>query len=52
MIRKMRPKQKHDFLIKKNVYFRTENKLKSHGKLSKNKIFCEIVIPSQKDKIS
>ena len=30
--------------------FRTENKLKSHKKVYKNKDFCEIVMPSQKDK--
>ena len=29
--------------------FRTENKLKSHGKVCKNKIFCGIVMPSEKD---
>ena len=31
--------------------FTTENKLKSHGKLCKNKDFCEIVMPSEKDNI-
>ena len=36
----------------RNGYFKTENKIKSHGKLSKNNNFCEIVIPSQKDKIT
>ena len=32
-------------------YFRTENKLKSHEKLSKSKDFCGIVMPSEKDKL-
>ena len=31
--------------------FRTENKLKSHGKLCKNKDFCGTVMPLEKDKI-
>ena len=31
--------------------FRTENKLKSHEKVCKNKDFCGIVMPSEKDKI-
>ena len=31
--------------------FRTENKLKSHQKVCKNKDFCGIVKPSEKDKI-
>ena len=31
--------------------FRTENKLKSHENVCKNKDFCGIVIPSQKDDI-
>ena len=30
---------------------RTENKLKSHEKVCKNKDFCGIVLPSEKDKI-
>ena len=32
--------------------FRTENKLKSHEKVCKNKDFCNIVMPSRKDNIS
>ena len=32
--------------------FRTENKLKSHGKLCKKKNFYGIVMPLEKDKIS
>ena len=32
--------------------FRAENKLKSHEKLCKNKYFCGIVMPSEKDFIS
>ena len=31
--------------------FRTENKLKSHEKVFKNKDFCGIVMPSEKDNI-
>ena len=31
--------------------FRTENKLKSHEKVCKNKGFCGILMPSEKDKI-
>ena len=31
--------------------FRIENKLKSYEKVRKSKIFCEIVLPSQKNKI-
>ena len=29
--------------------FRTENKLRYHEKLCKNKVFCEIILPTQKD---
>ena len=29
--------------------FRTENKLKSHEKVCKNKDFCGIVLPTEKD---
>ena len=31
--------------------FRTENKLKSHEKVCKNKDFCGIVMTSEKDKV-
>ena len=31
--------------------FKSENKLKSHKKICKNKGFCGIVMPSEKDKI-
>ena len=31
--------------------FRTENKLKSHEKVSKNKYFCGFVMASEKDNI-
>ena len=31
--------------------FRTENKLKSHEKVYKNKDFCGIVMPSEKENI-
>ena len=33
-------------------FFRTESKLKSHGKVCKNKDFCGIVLPSEKDKFT
>ena len=32
-------------------YFRTENKVKSHEKICKNKDFCRIVMPSEKNNI-
>ena len=32
-------------------YFRTENKLKSHENVCKNKDFCWIVMPPEKDNI-
>ena len=32
-------------------FFRTDNKLKSHEKVCKNKDFCGIAIPFQKDNI-
>ena len=32
-------------------YFRTENKLKSHEKVCKNKYFCGIVMPSENDNV-
>ena len=31
--------------------FRTENKLKSHEKIFKNKDFCRIVMPTEKNKV-
>ena len=31
--------------------FRTENKLKSHEKVRKNKYFCRVVMPSEKNNI-
>ena len=31
--------------------FRTENRFNSHEKVCKNKDFCEILMPSQKDNI-
>ena len=31
--------------------FRPENKLKSHENVCKNKGFCEVVMPSEKDNI-
>ena len=40
------------FLLPKLSCFRTENKFHSHEKIYKNKDFCEIVIPSEKNKVS
>ena len=34
------------------ILLRAENKLKFHEKLCKNKDFCRIVMPSEKNKIS
>ena len=45
-------KHKCDFYCLSCLHsFRTENKLKSHEKVCKNKDFCVIVMPSEKDKI-
>ena len=45
-------KHKGDFLCLNCLHsFRTENKLKSHEKVCKNKDFCRILMPSEKEKI-
>ena len=45
-------KNKDDFYCLNCLHsFRTENKLKSHEKVCKNKDFCGIVMPSEKDNI-
>ena len=45
---------KHDgdfYCLKCLQFFEAEDKLTSHEKKCKTKDFCEVVIPSQKDKI-
>ena len=37
------------FILNCLYSFVTENKLKSHEKVCENKVFCGIVMPSQKD---
>ena len=32
-------------------FFKTENKFKSHANVCKNKCFCGIIMPSEKDNI-
>ena len=45
-------KHKGDFYCLSCLHsFRTENKLKSHEKVCKNKDFCGIVMPPEMDKI-
>ena len=45
-------KHKGDFYCLNCFYsFRTKNKIKSHEKVCKNKDFCGIVMPSEKDNI-
>ena len=45
-------KHKGDFCCLNCLHtFTTENKLKSHEKVCKNKDFCEILMPLEKDKI-
>ena len=45
-------KHKGDFYCLDCIHsFRTENKLKSHEKVCKNKDFCGILMPSEKDEI-
>ena len=44
------PKHKGNFYCLNCLHsFRTENKLKSHEKVCKNKDFCGIVLPTEKD---
>ena len=48
----MTSKNKGGFYCSNRSYsFRTENNLKSHEKVCKNKDFCGIVMPSEKDNI-
>ena len=43
----------HFYFLNRNLHsFRTENKIKSHENVRKNKDFCEIVMPLEKDIIS
>ena len=45
-------KNKNDFYCLNCLHsFRTENKLKSHEKIFKNKDFCRIVMPTEKNKV-
>ena len=45
-------KNKGDFYYLNCLHsFRTENKFKSHEKVCKNKDFCGIVMPSEKDNV-
>ena len=45
-------KHKGDFYCLNCLHYcRTENKLKSHEKVCKNKCFCGIVMPSEKDNV-
>ena len=52
MLRGLTSKHRGDFYCLNCLHsFRTENKLKSHEKVCKNKDFCGIVISSEKDNI-
>ena len=52
LLRKITSKYHDNFYCLNCLYsFRTENKLKSHEKECKNKDFCAILMPSEKDKI-
>ena len=52
LLHKITSKNKGDFYCLNCLHsFRTENKLKSHEKVCKNKDFCGIVMPSEKDNI-
>ena len=52
LLHKIISKNKGDFYCLNCLHsFRTENKLKSHEKVCKNKDFCGIVMPSEKDNI-
>ena len=52
LLHKITSKHKGDFCCLSCLHsFRTKNKLKSHEKLCKNKDFCRILMPSEKDKI-
>ena len=52
ILRGVTSKHNSDFYCLNYLHsFRTENKLKCHEKVSKNKDFCVILMPSEKDKI-
>ena len=52
LLRGLTSKHRGDFYCLNCLHsFRTENKLKSHEKVCKNKDFCGIVISSEKDNI-
>ena len=52
LLRGLTSKHRGDFYCLNCLHsFRTENKLKSHEKVCKNKDFCGIVMTSEKDKV-
>ena len=52
LIRGITSKHHGDFYCLNSLcFFRTENKLKCHEKICKNKKFCEVVMQSEKYKI-
>ena len=52
ILREITSKHHGDFYCLNYLYsFRTRNKLISHGKVCKNKDFCGIEVPSEKDNI-
>ena len=51
LLHKKTSKHKGDFCLNCLNSFRTENKLKSHEKVCKNKDFCGIEMPTKKKKI-
>ena len=52
LLHEVTSKHKNDFYCLNCLhFFTTENKIKSHEKVCKNKDSCRIVMPSQKDNI-
>ena len=52
LLHEITSKHKNDFYCLNCLhFFTTENKIKSHEKVCKNKDSCRIVMPSQKDNI-
>ena len=52
LVKRITAKHNGDFYCLNHIHsFRTENKLKSHEKVCKNKDFCAIIMPSLKDNI-
>ena len=52
LLRKITLKYHGDFYCLNCLYsFRTENKFKSHKKVCKNKDFCGVLMPSEKDNV-